>query len=197
MVSRSEVDMLDIRQEYLKNYGKSLYTAISVSIHYDTKALYPLKSVFKRPMFNFLGLCWTGRHIRRLQETPTQALRGQWLKKGDVLSTSLQMLLQIWSFWVICMHYTHTAYLHAMSMLSMQNLPSFEKLIHIVAFLCKTCFIYIFCLYYIGRIWQYMDLQNRFVRVYIGFWRAIYIYILKDFFFYCANMIRYWTASDV
>lgn len=31
MVSRSEVDMLDIRQEYLKAYGKSLYTAISVS----------------------------------------------------------------------------------------------------------------------------------------------------------------------
>lgn len=42
------------------------------------------------------------------------------------------------------MHYTHTAYLHAMSMLSMQNLPSFEKLIHIVTFLCKTCFIYFF-----------------------------------------------------
>lgn len=32
MVSRSEVDMLDIRQEYVKNYGKSLYTHISVSI---------------------------------------------------------------------------------------------------------------------------------------------------------------------
>uniref|UniRef100_A0A8C4EM93 Annexin A11a n=1 Tax=Dicentrarchus labrax TaxID=13489 RepID=A0A8C4EM93_DICLA len=32
MVSRSEVDMLDIRQEYVKNYGKSLYTDISVSI---------------------------------------------------------------------------------------------------------------------------------------------------------------------
>uniref|UniRef100_A0A7N6AZV6 Annexin n=1 Tax=Anabas testudineus TaxID=64144 RepID=A0A7N6AZV6_ANATE len=31
MVSRSEVDMLDIRQEYLKAYGKSLYTDISVS----------------------------------------------------------------------------------------------------------------------------------------------------------------------
>lgn len=31
MVSRSEVDMLDIRQEYLKTYGKSLYTDISVS----------------------------------------------------------------------------------------------------------------------------------------------------------------------
>ncbi|XP_030610550.1 annexin A4-like [Archocentrus centrarchus] len=29
MVSRSEVDMLDIRQEYLKAYGKSLYTHIS------------------------------------------------------------------------------------------------------------------------------------------------------------------------
>lgn len=32
MVSRSEVDMLDIRQEYVRNYGKSLYTHISVSI---------------------------------------------------------------------------------------------------------------------------------------------------------------------
>lgn len=32
MVSRSEVDMLDIRQEYVRNYGKSLYTDISVSI---------------------------------------------------------------------------------------------------------------------------------------------------------------------
>lgn len=31
MVSRSEVDMLDIRQAYVKAYGKSLYTDISVS----------------------------------------------------------------------------------------------------------------------------------------------------------------------
>uniref|UniRef100_A0A3Q3IC39 Annexin n=1 Tax=Monopterus albus TaxID=43700 RepID=A0A3Q3IC39_MONAL len=29
MVSRSEIDMLDIRQEYKKNYGKSLYTDIA------------------------------------------------------------------------------------------------------------------------------------------------------------------------
>lgn len=35
MVSRSEVDMLDIRQEYVRNYGKSLYTDISVSIRTD------------------------------------------------------------------------------------------------------------------------------------------------------------------
>ena len=32
MVTRSEVDMLDIRQEYMRMYGKSLYTHISVSI---------------------------------------------------------------------------------------------------------------------------------------------------------------------
>lgn len=31
MVTRSEVDMLDIRQEYVKAYGKSLYNDISVS----------------------------------------------------------------------------------------------------------------------------------------------------------------------
>lgn len=36
MVTRSEVDMLDIRQEYMKNYGKSLYTAISVSAFVTT-----------------------------------------------------------------------------------------------------------------------------------------------------------------
>ncbi|XP_051968958.1 annexin A11-like [Xyrauchen texanus] len=39
MVSRSEVDMLDIRQEYLRLYGKSLYTAISSDTSGDYKKL--------------------------------------------------------------------------------------------------------------------------------------------------------------
>uniref|UniRef100_A0A8C6PFS9 Annexin n=1 Tax=Nothobranchius furzeri TaxID=105023 RepID=A0A8C6PFS9_NOTFU len=39
MVSRSEVDMLDIRQEYLKAYGKSLYTTISGDTSGDYKKL--------------------------------------------------------------------------------------------------------------------------------------------------------------
>uniref|UniRef100_A0A7N8WJK1 Annexin n=1 Tax=Mastacembelus armatus TaxID=205130 RepID=A0A7N8WJK1_9TELE len=39
MVSRSEVDMLDIRQEYLKKYGKSLYTHISGDTSGDYKKL--------------------------------------------------------------------------------------------------------------------------------------------------------------
>ncbi|XP_077053225.1 annexin A11a isoform X2 [Siphateles boraxobius] len=39
MVTRSEVDMLDIRQEYVKLYGKSLYTAISGDTSGDYKKL--------------------------------------------------------------------------------------------------------------------------------------------------------------
>ncbi|KAF6716491.1 Annexin A11 [Oryzias melastigma] len=39
MVSRSEVDLLDIRKEFLKNYGKSLYTAISGDTSGDYKKL--------------------------------------------------------------------------------------------------------------------------------------------------------------
>lgn len=39
MVSRSEVDMLDIRQAYLHTYGKSLYTAISSDTSGDYKKL--------------------------------------------------------------------------------------------------------------------------------------------------------------
>ncbi|XP_071371094.1 annexin A11a isoform X2 [Centroberyx affinis] len=39
MVSRSEVDLLDIRQEYVKNYGKSLYTHISGDTSGDYKKL--------------------------------------------------------------------------------------------------------------------------------------------------------------
>ncbi|KAG1950614.1 annexin A11a isoform X2 [Pimephales promelas] len=39
MVTRSEVDMLDIRQEYAKMYGKSLYTAISGDTSGDYKKL--------------------------------------------------------------------------------------------------------------------------------------------------------------
>ncbi|XP_056628099.1 annexin A4-like [Triplophysa dalaica] len=39
MVSRSEVDMLDIRQEFLRLYGKSLYTTISADTSGDYKKL--------------------------------------------------------------------------------------------------------------------------------------------------------------
>ncbi|XP_061600586.1 annexin A11a isoform X2 [Cololabis saira] len=39
MVSRSEVDMLDIRQEFVRNYGKSLYTEISGDTSGDYKKL--------------------------------------------------------------------------------------------------------------------------------------------------------------
>ncbi|MEQ2231789.1 Annexin A11 [Ilyodon furcidens] len=39
MVSRSEVDMLDIRQDFLKAYGKSLYTHISSDTSGDYKKL--------------------------------------------------------------------------------------------------------------------------------------------------------------
>ncbi|XP_061791734.1 annexin A4-like isoform X2 [Nerophis lumbriciformis] len=39
MVSRSEVDMLDIRQHYVRNYGKSLYTDISGDTSGDYKKL--------------------------------------------------------------------------------------------------------------------------------------------------------------
>uniref|UniRef100_A0A674MP35 Annexin n=1 Tax=Takifugu rubripes TaxID=31033 RepID=A0A674MP35_TAKRU len=39
MVSRSEVDMLDIRKEYVRNYGKSLYTDISGDTSGDYKKL--------------------------------------------------------------------------------------------------------------------------------------------------------------
>uniref|UniRef100_A0A3P9PNY6 Annexin n=1 Tax=Poecilia reticulata TaxID=8081 RepID=A0A3P9PNY6_POERE len=39
MVSRSEIDMLDIRQEYVKNYGKSLYTHIQGDTSGDYKKL--------------------------------------------------------------------------------------------------------------------------------------------------------------
>lgn len=42
MVSRSEIDMLDIRQEYVKNYGKSLYTHIHVSTYPHSEILYLL-----------------------------------------------------------------------------------------------------------------------------------------------------------
>ncbi|KAM9804109.1 annexin A5-like [Neosynchiropus ocellatus] len=39
MVSRSEVDLLDVRKEYVKNYGKSLYTHISGDTSGDYKKL--------------------------------------------------------------------------------------------------------------------------------------------------------------
>lgn len=39
MVSRSEIDMKQIKEEYKKNYNKTLYMDILVSNHGDLKAL--------------------------------------------------------------------------------------------------------------------------------------------------------------
>lgn len=82
MVSRSEVDMLDIRQAYVKTYGKSLYTDISVS-----------RRRSQGPFFFLAGgvcVCVTsprvwlpGRHLRGLQEAAAEAVRGERLRNED------------------------------------------------------------------------------------------------------------------
>lgn len=102
MVTRSEVDMLDIRQEYVRNYGKSLYTHISVSIsitilyvikwphsHMDDLKATSAHDFYETKVYIS---CWcafffffTGRHIRRLQETPSEVLWRQWLKRKRCL----------------------------------------------------------------------------------------------------------------
>lgn len=51
MVSRSEVDMLDIRQEYMRLYGKSLYTAISVSALAALLSLYTNSGIEGKQMY--------------------------------------------------------------------------------------------------------------------------------------------------
>lgn len=85
MVTRSEVDMLDIRQEYIKTYGKSLYTDISVSIsphHYTNSNTHTHTStsnnataieqvrhssmMFWTSLLMCLLLSMTGRHFRGL-----------------------------------------------------------------------------------------------------------------------------------
>lgn len=70
MVSRSEVDMLDIRQVYVKTYGKSLYTDISVSWCF---------SLFHVLMWGRLNWMWhyvslPGWHLWRLQEAAAEAV---------------------------------------------------------------------------------------------------------------------------
>lgn len=56
MVSRSEVDMLDIRQAYVRTYGKSLYTDISVSCRYSV--FHGLMwGAFERNMTSFMFRC--------------------------------------------------------------------------------------------------------------------------------------------
>ncbi|TRY68116.1 hypothetical protein DNTS_023811 [Danionella cerebrum] len=60
MVSRSEVDMLDIRQEYLRLFGKSLYTHISVRYtDRDACSLSPPLNVLSVSMILHLTLIYT------------------------------------------------------------------------------------------------------------------------------------------
>uniref|UniRef100_A0A3Q3N101 Annexin n=1 Tax=Mastacembelus armatus TaxID=205130 RepID=A0A3Q3N101_9TELE len=60
MVSRSEVDMLDIRQEYLKKYGKSLYTHISVSSTSHAVMTITVSVIFSFLHTMYIFLCFSG-----------------------------------------------------------------------------------------------------------------------------------------
>lgn len=79
MVTRSEVDMLDIRQAYVRTYGKSLYTAISVSPtdHLTMTIPHSHGHAFVRIQFDF-GLVFPGWHLRGLQEATVEAV---WRKR--------------------------------------------------------------------------------------------------------------------
>lgn len=76
MISRSEIDMLDIRECFRLRYEKSLYNMIKVSegnrLHLESKRL-PTVQLY--PNFDYV---WTGRHIGRLQEDSAQPLWRRW-----------------------------------------------------------------------------------------------------------------------
>lgn len=59
MVTRSEVDMLDIRQAYVKAYGKSLYTHISVRPTNPTLLTFTGSS-FSCTIFLTFCICFSG-----------------------------------------------------------------------------------------------------------------------------------------
>lgn len=63
MVSRSEIDMKQIKEEYKKNYGKTLYTEILVSDNLATDDPKPNVDV---TIAQFILVFSSGRHQRRL-----------------------------------------------------------------------------------------------------------------------------------
>ena len=77
MVSRSEIDMKQIKEEYKKNYGKTLYMDILVSNN-DIKFITETQSLTF--LWNIVFFLLSGWHKRRLWENPSCTLRRWWLK---------------------------------------------------------------------------------------------------------------------
>lgn len=63
MVSRSEIDLLDIRQEFRKNFAKSLHQMIQVKLLFCCQGKRVIEmSLF--PLFIFMGE-WEGADVSR------------------------------------------------------------------------------------------------------------------------------------
>lgn len=73
MVSRSEVDMLDIRQAYVRTYGKSLYNDISVSCHFEVFHRGDVGGIWKE--YDIIYVSLPGWHLWGLQEAAAEAVR--------------------------------------------------------------------------------------------------------------------------
>lgn len=85
MVSRCEVDMLDIRQTFVKTYGKSLYTTISVSWCFSLFHLL-MWGPFQLNAASFL-FPLPGWHLWRLQEAAAEAVWRERLRREEDTST--------------------------------------------------------------------------------------------------------------
>lgn len=128
MVSRSEVDMLDIRQEYVRNYGKSLYTAISVSVLVSRFIV----STISRMGFirkNDRGNCSIkfSHSLFHRAIRPETIRNSSWSSVGAVTENNrviTGMLCSINSrFPLHLMHYTQATRLHATPVLLLHRLP--------------------------------------------------------------------------
>lgn len=151
MISRSEVDMLDIRQEYVRNYGKSLYTHISVSI-FTATSLNPQSHGWfyeKQVPSNCLTAASFRREIR-----PETTRNSSWSSVGAVTENNCLLHYRNVMFYkqgfsaLIFMHYTYTTNLHATPVLSLQCLP---------AIWMHTKF-YVFSRYIFAGYWSWIEM---------------------------------------
>lgn len=143
----------------------------------------------------FLFYFFTGRHIRRLQETPPEVLRWQRLKRKRCLLHYRHVIFYKYQFPASFICTIHKPQSCMPCQCSQCNVYLVLRILHMFFSVCSKGFIF-FLLWYLGWIFE-LNIDGHSIDLLDNTYSILQLYIFKIFYFTCANISRYLMISGM
>lgn len=138
---------------------------------------------------------FTGRHIRRLQETPPEVLRWQRLKRKRCLLHYRHVIFYKYQFPASFICTIHKPQSCMPCQCSQCNVYLVLRILHMFFSVCSKGFIF-FLLWYLGWIFE-LNIDGHSIDLLDNTYSILQLYIFKIFYFTCANISRYLMISGM